>query len=907
MGRLTRPQCYTCGGELVERDDGKFVCQSCGNVYGGEEKKPDDELVSQLNLANQSRVLRHFDEAGEMYEDIIAKHPDEVFAYWGAFLSEYGIEYVDDNGKFKPICHRVSRIPATGSHYLTALYENCATEADRQSYRMMADEVEGIRYRIYELSRSQEPYDVFICYGGSPEEASRVNELVTALGEKGMKVFVPQRSGARASDLEAYIYNAISSAEFMFVVAGDLDSLKSTRNIWGRFLDLEGKKVQVVHNALDESDFPSKLRRFVQRQAATINYRDPYWLKTALAFADRKKEEKPAESPVVVAQQDTARLEEIARRVDNLEVAAHDLPEAFLMALTYISLMDVSNAERVINIQLDRFDPQAVRPVADLCLELLKLTKAGDAERRNCMARISAIASRIKAYYPVITDRERFLYPQIKRAGLLVYLAKCFGVIRDTARQCFVLDLVDYEELYDFRLANEFVTMLFNNGRGELVKEVLRAVPRLDGDYILPMFLNKFTGAQKPILLAGIADKLVCTDKVTDELNKYLSTCNDLTMCLTLVDIMTRNGLLLSATGMDGALSTVQTPSQARIILANYGKRAVSGMDVDKLVAIATNDPDVANEVLRHLKYDSGISDLGAHNMRELVTKCDLAKIKAAFFDFPLDRKLAERLLADAVNGNGDDRLSTIKILSEIVPVVNLDDYSRTLLGNDPLKKQIVEMLAPKTGKFANANPVFEQYLRGKDSDATKRAIIAMYGDFPFNDRVLELYLSIYPDSYDAAYEKYLFAYLEAHSGKAREIFVNQYEKLIGGYERVLPRILATIQYMDDDSIVRFVLDFRGTQLCKNALFLYMLRFPEKAKKIEVNVNGTICNLLQAYLFTMRDITPTTAKIVEELRKKGVSGGDKIVIYGKKCKPQDYLVHSALSQELKSEIEKYLK
>lgn len=912
MEELTRLLCTSCGGDLIPKGEGVLECKYCGNTYPRSQKKEIDvELVRQLNNADDLRKRHHFDDAVETYEDIIKQYPDEILAYWGAFLSEYGVEYVrNDDGQYYPICHRVSRIRATDSQYLKGLYLHC-TESDRQTYHMKADQIERTRYRTYELSCSREPYDVILAHGFGSLEMMYAKKLRAALEEKGKRVFEPQPSGDPTAR-EAYIYSAIQSAEYMFVIAEDISTLDgATQNTWSRFVSLPGKKLQVLHEGLKESEFPYKLRRLMQTQAP-VDLTAGDWLDRTLGFiAPEKEQTTAAAEAAVVNEQDNRRLEDIFRRVENLEIGtAKDVTEAFIMTLTYVTLGNTSNAETIINMQLVKFNTGEILHVAELALELLKLTRSSEAERRNCVGKIGSLANRIRTFYPKITDAERNLYTRIKRAHLLIYLAKCFGAIKDSARQGYILDLVDYSELDDFREINEFTAMLFSNDRQEDVREVLRALPRLDGDYLLPLFLKNFTlTAQKQTLLMAVADKFVCTDKVEDELNKYLATCEETGVALTVVQIMTRCNLEVSPVAMDGALSRLQSASQARILLDNIGDRSLTGVEVDKLVLVAANSDDVANEVLRHLSFRTRVGDLGAHNMRMLIDKCHLDKIKTALFEFKLDRPLAEQLLLETMRGQREDRLSVVHLLLGFVPVVDLEKYGSFLLGNDPIKESLAEAIAPKVGKFASGNRIFEQFLRGKDSEETKRNIIAIFQkqEFPFSDQVIEMYLALYPSFYDEAYKNILFPYLAEHPAEARRHFVNHYEKLVTGYEEVLPEILKYIKFMDEASVVRFVLDFHGSQTCKDALFLRMESFLEKPKKIEADVNGVTCNLLQAYILTLRAAAPGTGTVIESLKKMGLKADEKVIAWGKKYKPSEYVEVSDIKPEIRSEVRKYFK
>lgn len=910
MGKYVSVICPSCGGAVTSLGDDRYQCKYCLTefCYVEESEEAFGQQTGLLLNANNFLSIGRFDDAANTYRVIIKTFPDEVRAYWGAFLSEYGIEYVQEDGKRRPICHRISRLSALDSPDLKELFARC-NAAEREQYTVQAEEIERIRLQTYEISKAQDKYEIFICHGDGAGEKEKAEELYDAFASKGRKVFLPEKCIPRGErNAEGYIYPAIESASFLFVIAESQDSIVRTDSIWRRFIADKSKKTQVLHKGLDEQNFPSDLRRTVQRQEP-IDLRDAHWLRAAEAFAE-KKDKKGGDASS--AQADKAYIEEMIRKLERpggQVAAANSLAEAFVMMLSCLAAGNAYEGERVLNEQLDRFRPGAIRFVGELCLELTKLPKVSEAERRNCMANVGNIASRLRSAAPALTLEERELYATVGNAKLLVFLAKCFGVIKDGGRQCFVLDMIDYTQLYDTRIVNELIGMLFKNGRSEDVKDVLRSVPQMDGDYVLMSLLKNFDNKQKQTLLLDIAERLRCSDAIEDDLNYWLSDCDDTDVALSVVSIMNDNKISLSVVALGGALSRVSDAAGIRIVLDNLGKRPLSGPEVDKLISIgAENGAAVANEVLGYLHNVAKISDIGVHNMYMLINKCSLEKIKMRLFAFNMDKQLAERLLGETLKTQTPDRLSNVTVLLEYMPMVDIATYERLLLGSDPGKKALLALLAPKTGKFAGYNAVIEKFLASpSDDDEDKREIFAMYGDFPFSDRATELYLQIIPSAYDEAYETRLYTYLENNPGKAREQFAKHYEALAQGYERVLPRILGYIRAMPDENIVRFVCDFRGEQSVKDDLFLRLAAFSDKPKNIEVRMRDVTCNLAQAYLLTLRSLGARTEDVLNMLRKKGVKEDEKVVSYGKKLKFKDYVADAELDGTTRAAIEKIIK
>lgn len=878
-------ECYTCGGKLEKSADGTYVCENCGNTYNDIKKagtETSSQLVEQLNTADRERKLRHFDKALEIYDSAIGQDKRNLLAYWGAFLSEYGIEYVKEGTEYVPRMHLITRIPATKSPYLKGICDLCS-EAESADYRKKATQIEQLRYRTYELSLSQEKYDVFICSGGDPIEEDAAEKLCRECKKEGLRVFMQTKSAADAPSAEACIFAASESASTMFVVANSNETLEKNEYIWSRFIAEEGKKIQVLHNGLNESEFPFRLRKTFQRQAP-IDLNGKLWLETAKEFAAQKKKEKKGASE--------GSKTVVTERIIMQDRKAEGLTEAMEMVLSALTVGNTDSASRIVYEQFGRLKGEELVPVAMLCTELASLSKCAPTDRKTHIDSIQNISAEIRKKYPALTLTERGVYGEIKDANLLIYLAKCFGAIKDRERQCFVLDMVDYHNIYNTKTVTELVQMLLSNGRTDEVGEVMRGVSKLDGNALLISYLNGYSGdsVQKQMNLMAIADKLDITPAAADDLNAYLSGCEEEGIALAVLNIMNNYKIPLSVMGLGGALSEIRDADSVRAVLKNYGKRPLLNVEVDKLVTLAANGGDeVANEVLKHLRYQSGISDLGTYNMHYLLEHCDLEKIKIAFFDFNIDKKLACELLAGAIRGNGEDRLATVSVLIESVSTIDIKYYEQMLLGGDPLKKEFMKLLAPKTGKYLDANKQIEAFLAGGDSDEDKREIFEMFGEFPFSKRAIELYLDILPERYDETYLKYLYAYLEENPSAARDIFIRHSERLIEGYEDQLEKIFGYMRSCDETGICRFITEFRGSQKVKDAIVPAIVGFAEKPKKIEATYKHAQCNLLQAYLFTLKEIAPTTDATIQFLRKKGMDAGDKVIVHGKKMKLKDYL------------------
>lgn len=895
-------ECCKCGGALEKHKNGGYVCPYCGLKYPDIQRSAElpSAVVEQLNAADRARKQRHFDRALETYEAVIAQDEKLVLAYWGAFLSEFGIEYVKEGGDFVPRIHLITRQEATKSEYLKKIYSLCS-ETDSADYRMKAAEIEQLRHSAYQLSRTQDKYDVFIYSGDGASETDAAEELYDELKKSGMSVFMPSKSipyGAKSS--EAYIFAASESANTMFLVADSIDTLEKNDYIWSRFIADGSKKIQVLHGGLNESEFPSKLRKTFQRQAP-INLNDRNWLEEAVSFAGTKNKEAPTESRAQTI---------ISERVVVGVSRAESLHEAVTMVLSNLTVGDTASASKILLEQFDRLGGNDLVPMVALCVELAMLSKSSPSERASHINTIQSLGGEIRRMYPTLTLSERSVYGEIKNATLLIYLAKCFGAIKDRARQCFVLDMIEYDRIYDPRTSTELVQMLLTNGRLEEVGEVMRKVDRLDGNALLLAFLKGYDGdsVQKRGILQAVAKKLDITPAVTDGINGWLSDCDDEGVALAVVSIMNRYNVKLNALGLGGALSGITDAGSASIVLENFNDRPLQNIELDKLVTLAANGGnEVAKVVLSHLRYKSGIADLGVYNMQLILEKCDLAEIKTQFFDFNIDKKLATELLVGAIRGSGADRIATVSVLVGSISNIDILSYEKMLLGGDPLKKEFMKLLAPKTGKYADANRTIEAFLSGRDSDEDKREIFEMFGDFPFSKRSKELYLDIIPERYDETYIKYLYPYLEDNPSEARRLFVKHYERLAEGYGEHLVKIFGYVRSYDEAGICRFFTEFKGSQAVKDKIIPKITEFCDKPKKVEVVCGKVLCNLLQAYLLTLTEECASTDATVLYLRKKGMDAGDKILVGGRKMKFRDYLGSGEVSRTTLSIITAHIK
>jgi len=274
--------CTTCGGEL-EVFGNNYRCKNCNNVYEITENISEEEIIK-LNMANSSRTRLLFDDALEIYEQILDKNPTSSEANWGAFLCDYGIIYEKDKDsiRYLPTCHRINERPVEKCKYFPYLVGD---------YIAKAKEIESLRKRILSESQKVNGYDVFICYKQTEEVGRITKEAKWARGiyeiltyKHNLRVFFAERSLSGSNvDYEPHIYSALRSSKLMIVLASSIEHVNSpwVKNEWKRYSkyvsDGEDKTIRVLYDDIEPYDLPKELQK---KQA--IDYNNLDWQKNLI-------------------------------------------------------------------------------------------------------------------------------------------------------------------------------------------------------------------------------------------------------------------------------------------------------------------------------------------------------------------------------------------------------------------------------------------------------------------------------------------------------------------------------------------------------------------------------------------------------------------------------------------------
>lgn len=280
-------KCKMCGGSL-EPAHGETVCK-CG-YCGTMQTLPqtDNERMRQLfDRANSFRLKNDFDSAAMVYENIITEYPEEAEAHWGICLCRYGIEYVEDprTGKRLATCHRTQlRSILEDSDFVMAVrYADGAAES---LYREEAVYINAVQQKILDISRHEEPFDIFICYKETDSSGNRTTDSVVAqdiyeaLTDNGYRVFFSRITLEEklGKEYEPYIFAALNSAEIMLVVGTNPENFNSVwvKNEWSRYLALaeqgQNKSVIPCYRDMSPYDLPRELRALQSQDVSKVGY-----------------------------------------------------------------------------------------------------------------------------------------------------------------------------------------------------------------------------------------------------------------------------------------------------------------------------------------------------------------------------------------------------------------------------------------------------------------------------------------------------------------------------------------------------------------------------------------------------------------------------------------------------------
>ncbi len=280
-------KCKMCGGALeISGNQSVGVCEYCGTKQTFP-RLDDDRKANLYDRANHFRRNNEFDKAMSIYESILNEDNTDAESYWSIVLCRYGIEYVED-----PVSRK--RIPTVNRAQFTSVlmdedYKSAINYADavqKEVYEAEARAIDNIQKGILEISRKEEPFDVFICYKESDANGRRTpdsvlaNDLYHELTKEGFKVFFARITleDKLGSAYEPYIFAALNSSKVMVVLGTKPEYFSAVwvRNEWSRYLALikggANKVLIPAYKDMDPYDLPDEFSHLQAQDMTKLGF-----------------------------------------------------------------------------------------------------------------------------------------------------------------------------------------------------------------------------------------------------------------------------------------------------------------------------------------------------------------------------------------------------------------------------------------------------------------------------------------------------------------------------------------------------------------------------------------------------------------------------------------------------------
>jgi ribosomal protein L7/L12 len=278
-----------CGGDVTAdaQNPNVGVCDSCGSTMTLP-SAGDDRRANLFNRANNFRLQNEFDKALTAYENVLNEDDNDAEAHWGAALSRFGVEYVEDPRSHErvPTIHRVQYEPfLRDADYLAAI-EHAPDGYSRSLYEKEGQAIAEIQRDVLALAANEQPFDVFICYKETMDGGSRTKDSVDAqeiyqqLTDDGYKVFFARITleDKLGSQYEPVIFSALNSAKVMLVVGSQPKNFNAAwvKNEWSRFIALakkdRAKLLIPCYRDMDAYDLPDELSIFQSQDMSKIGF-----------------------------------------------------------------------------------------------------------------------------------------------------------------------------------------------------------------------------------------------------------------------------------------------------------------------------------------------------------------------------------------------------------------------------------------------------------------------------------------------------------------------------------------------------------------------------------------------------------------------------------------------------------
>ena len=311
-------KCKMCGGDIEFTPGATYgTCEYCGST-STIPQADDEQKLNRYNRANHFRQQCEFDKALNAYEKLLEQDDNDAEAHWGAVISRFGIEYVEDPATKKriPTFHRVQVASILADADYLAAVEHAPDETSRELYKQQAAEIAEIQKGILAISANEKPYDVFICYKETDADGQRTHDsqwaqdIYYGLTEQGYKVFFSRITleDKLGQQYEPYIFAALNSAKVMVVVGSKPEYFNAVwvKNEWSRYLALmktDHKRLLIpCYRDMDPYDLPEELSILQSQNMSKIGFMQDLLrgVKKVLDAGQKAAAPVPAAVPVAV-------------------------------------------------------------------------------------------------------------------------------------------------------------------------------------------------------------------------------------------------------------------------------------------------------------------------------------------------------------------------------------------------------------------------------------------------------------------------------------------------------------------------------------------------------------------------------------------------------------------------------
>ena len=281
-------KCKICGGDIQFGPGATYgTCDYCGRT-STIPKADDESMLNRYNRANHFRRQGEFDKAVSAYEKILEQDDTDAEAHWGAVISRYGIEYVEDPATKEriPTCHRLQLTSILADEDYKDAVKYAPDAESLRIYEEEAARIAEIQKGILAISQNEKPYDVFICYKETDENGQRTHDsqwaqdIYYGLTEQGYKVFFSRITleDKLGQEYEPYIFAALNSAKVMVVIGSKPEYFNAVwvKNEWRRYLALMAKDRKRLlipcYRDMDPYDLPDELSSLQSQDMSRIGF-----------------------------------------------------------------------------------------------------------------------------------------------------------------------------------------------------------------------------------------------------------------------------------------------------------------------------------------------------------------------------------------------------------------------------------------------------------------------------------------------------------------------------------------------------------------------------------------------------------------------------------------------------------